>query len=88
MEIFGFYLLHDRPITVQTQYNFEVAYSEIIFLYQLKNVFLLKNSNRNWIMYKRFTVLVLHVEDFKIFFYYVIIIFVIGFYYYCLTNIK
>ena len=39
-------------------------------------------------MYKRFTVLVLHVEDFKNFFYYVIIIFVIGFYYYCLTNIK
>ena len=42
-------------------------------------------------MYKRFTVLVLHVEDFKIFVYYVIIIFVIGFYYscnYCLTNIK
>ena len=39
-------------------------------------------------MYKRFTVLVLHVEDFKIFFYYVIIIFVIGFYYYFLTNIK
>ena len=30
-----------------TQYNFEVAYSGIIFIYQLKKVFLLKNSNSN-----------------------------------------
>ena len=47
-------------------------------LYQLKKVFLLKNSNRNWIMYKRFTVLVLHVEDFKIFVYYVSISFLLS----------
>ena len=35
----------------------------------VKKVFLLKNSNRNCVMYKRFTVLVLHVENFKIFVY-------------------
>ena len=33
-------------------------------------LFLLKNSSRNWIMYKIFTVLVLHVKYFKFFFYY------------------
>ena len=27
MEIFAFYLLQDRPITVQIQHSFEVAYS-------------------------------------------------------------
>ena len=75
MEIFAFYLLHDRLITIQIQYNFEVAYFGISFLYQLKRVLLLKNSNRNWIMYNRFTVLVLHVEDFEIFVYYVTISF-------------
>ena len=57
-----------------TQYNVEATYSRIIFLYQPKKVFLLKNSNRNWIMYKRFTVLVFHIEDFKIFVYYVSIV--------------
>ena len=30
MEIFAFYLLQDRPITVQIQHNFEVAYSGIM----------------------------------------------------------
>ena len=38
MQIFSFYLLHDWPIAEQTQYNFEVACSRIIFLYQLKSV--------------------------------------------------
>ena len=59
---------------------------------QLKNLFMLKNSNRNWIMQKRFTVLVLHVEDFKLFVCHVSISFcLVGFYQscnYCLTNIK
>ena len=40
-------------------------------LLQFKEVFLLKKSIKNWTVYKRSTVLVLHVEDFKIFVYYV-----------------